>query len=154
MSRFTRADIADASYRVRVGCKGMAPAQQPSEAQVTHPFPSRVYIASASSNRECAATLARALRRRGTTVTSTWHDGPAYDRRAEHALPPDEQLAIARRCVEEIKDAGALLLIDHHEARGALFEAGVAFGLGIPIEWMATPTTLFASLAHQEDPHA
>lgn len=108
---------------------------------------SRIYIGSASRNRQAALDLAGALTRDGASVVSTWHD-QAYDRAGEHTLSKVTQDEIVRRCLAEIDASDVVAMLGHPEMRGALVEFGYAIGKGKRVVWLGDRSvSMFSVLA-------
>lgn len=95
-----------------------------------------VYVASAGGQRREAAFVASQIRNAGRKTVSSWHDLPPFDRSAEHVLDERQRRAIAAQCIHEVQQCDVLLAVGHHGMRGALFEAGLALGLGKRIVWV------------------
>jgi hypothetical protein len=102
-------------------------------------MPRRVYIAARYADREAAAAVAGRVRRLGHISVSTWHDRPAMD---EAALTEDQLTAIGRGCMREVRAAGALVLLGHPDARGAIYEAAAAYHLGHDVHVVGDPRAL------------
>jgi hypothetical protein len=94
----------------------------------------RVYLAGPLRSRPHVAACASALRTRGHTITSTWHDdslGASSD-----PEDPRERWRIASTCLTELSQAQALvvLLSELWPARGTLWEAGAFVGQALGLD--------------------
>lgn len=86
----------------------------------------KLYLAAPYAARETTAAAAVRLRAAGWTVTSTWHDLPAVDQ----DMASDYELSNgARRCLEEVEEAEALMLFAEDDA--STFGRHVEFGYAL-----------------------
>lgn len=95
----------------------------------------RVYIAASLPDRADAAALAVALRERGHTVTSAWHDDASATPENEARLPMSERLAIATRNIAGIDASDCLVVLNERptERVGKWIETAHAFGTNMRI---------------------
>ena len=94
----------------------------------------RVYIAASLPLLSFAKIAAEGLANEGFSITSTWHEGePSIS--FERAMSHDEHRHLANRCLDEIGDADALVLLYGGEStrHGSYLETGYAMGLGKPV---------------------
>lgn len=115
-----------------------------------------VYIAASLQLLSSAKFLSWELAREGIEVVSTWHTGrPTIAE--EKTMSVDDQRRLATRCLDEIYDADALVLLyNDGDRKGSYLETGYAMGRGIPVVAVRTgafplPTLL---LTHHSVVHA
>ena len=99
----------------------------------------RVYVAAPLPLIADARAMARRLVAAGHRVTSSWHDGnPTVELEAAMAVP--DRMALADACVDEALASSALVLLYGPETtrHGSVFEAGVAYGVGLRVIAVAT----------------
>ena len=114
----------------------------------------RIYIATRVTNAPAANDLAAKLRFLGHRVVSRWHNTPEF-------LPPEaemsrvERAAVCAANLEDLRRASAFVLLWMPENRGALFEAGVAEGIGAKVHVVApkedAPTLMLAHACWHPD---
>lgn len=88
----------------------------------------RCYVATGHKNHEAAADFAAALRRMGYRTTSRWHDLEQPD--SEAHLSRGERHAVCGQNLEDLRDAGTLILLAVPGMAGAWVELGIAWHAG------------------------
>jgi len=99
----------------------------------------RVYVAAPLPLIADARAMARRLATAGHRVTSSWHDGnPTVE--IEAAMAPADLMELADTCVGEVLSSSALVLLYGPETtrHGSVFEAGIAYGVGLRVIAVAT----------------
>jgi hypothetical protein len=104
----------------------------------------RTYLATSLANTAAARALAATLRAAGVPVVSRWVDWPEL---ADAACPPVELRRRMDANAADVQLAEALLYLPHPAARGALFEAGWAYGAGKAVAVLGAPADVTPMLA-------
>jgi len=99
----------------------------------------RIYVAAPLPLIADARAMARRLASAGHRVTSSWHDGnPTVE--LEAAMTAPGRMALADACEGEVLASSALVLLYGPETtrHGSVFEAGIAYGVGLRVIAVAT----------------
>jgi hypothetical protein len=104
----------------------------------------RLFIAGASSQRMVVREVIDSVIEMGHDITYDWTRAPEWD--LDRELEPSEAAMISRVNRKGVRDADGVIWVNDgdHPSKGAHYEAGLAEGLGIPLEIMwceKTPTS-------------